>query len=96
MLADTRGLSESMEFEFVNSAQAAMALVGRVEPLDAEAARWARARRVCLEIDGRLVPLATAPAAVLRQFESTSGMARVCEGVPLASDAPSSAARDHR
>jgi hypothetical protein len=70
LLADTRGLPGSLEFEFIDFARASMALVGRTVAPNSEAMKWALERKVCVELDGKFVPLATAPATVLRSFES--------------------------
>ena len=76
LLADTRGLAGSLEFEFIDLARASMALVGRTARPDPEAVEWALERKVCVELDGSHIPLATAPAGVLRGFESAFRAAR--------------------
>jgi len=76
ILADTRGLPGCLEFEFIDLARASMALVGRTPEPDAEAVQWALERKVCVKLDGKFVPLATAPTPVLNSFESTFHAAR--------------------
>lgn len=70
MLVDTRNLAGCLEFEFIDVDHAAMALVGRNRTPSCNVVEWALKRKVCVELDGKFVPLATAPAHVLRTFES--------------------------
>jgi ribosomal peptide maturation radical SAM protein 1 len=70
LLADTRGLEGTMEFEFIDPEKAEVALVGATPVTPAEAVAWALARKACVELDGKIVPLATAEVGVLRSFEA--------------------------
>ena len=74
LVADTRGLPDSQEFEFVNLARASVGLVGRTPLADPDDIEWALRRRICVELDGHIVPLATAPSGVLSSLESGARM----------------------
>lgn len=87
LMADSRGLPDAQEFEFVNLARASMALVGRTILSDAEDLEWALSRRVCVELDGDIVPLATAPAGVLHSLENGVRAVRRTMNLPVLSNA---------
>lgn len=71
LLTDTRGLPGFAETEVIERSKAVAALV--TQPLDcAIEAEWAMARKVAVPLDGHLVALAVAPAALLQQFEAQS------------------------
>lgn len=70
LVADTRGLPDSQEFEFVSLARASVGLVGQTPLAGPEDVEWALRRGVCVEIDGNIVPLATAPSGVLTSLEN--------------------------
>ena len=72
LLVDTRGLPGSMEFEFIDTRQAAIALVGQVRDFDERTVAWARERGVAVELDRKIVPLATAEAWLIDRFESVA------------------------
>jgi hypothetical protein len=84
LLVDTRQLAGTLEVEFLDRPQAHAALVGA--PAGAEAAAWALERKACVELDGRVVPLATADATLLRSLESAGRSARAAQrtALPLA------------
>ena len=70
MLIDTRGLPASEPVQFLNHEQASMALAGcRLADRD-PVAEWALEKELVVELDGFLVPLATAEPALIRQFEA--------------------------
>lgn len=69
LLADTRKLPDTTEFQFLNRSQAMMAIAGKSDPSEA-VERWALENRVCAVIDGRVVPLATAEPELLAHFEN--------------------------
>ena len=71
LLTDTRGLAGYKESEHINRHQAAMALAGEVSD-SMGYADWGIERGVCVRVDGRLVPLATADADVLEEFETAA------------------------
>lgn len=69
LLLDTRGLPGTLEVQFLDREQASVVLVGR--PLsDRAKATWAIERQLVVELDERLVPLATAEPKLLAQFEA--------------------------
>ena len=92
LLVDTRGLDTGQEFSFINPAQAAAALAGTRSETTPEALDWALAKRVCVEIDGAAVPLATADPEVLQLFErapaSRRRIERAAAALPVLSNAP--------
>ena len=70
LLIDTRGLPNGEQVQFITREQARMALAGcRIVDRDALAG-WALERRLVAELDGFLVPLATADPGLIRQFEA--------------------------
>jgi ribosomal peptide maturation radical SAM protein 1 len=69
LLLDTRGLPGAQEVSFLTRDQAALALAGARRGRPAEAS-WALERRLVAELDGGLVPLATAEPEVLAGFEA--------------------------
>ena len=77
LLVDTRGLDGILEFEFVDHAKAEVALLGATSVTKADAVEWALARKACVELDGKIVPLATAEVTLLRSFEATCRAARL-------------------
>jgi ribosomal peptide maturation radical SAM protein 1 len=70
LLVDTRGLPGSLEFEFLDEKQAAVALVGGASNPAPETVEWALERKVCVQLDHRCVPLCTAPPDLLAWFEA--------------------------
>jgi ribosomal peptide maturation radical SAM protein 1 len=70
LVTDTRG-EGAPEFHLIGRAQAQVALTG-AETRDRRDLQWAFDKRLLVELDGRLVPLATAPPALLVEFERTS------------------------
>ncbi|MGE0398152.1 MAG: RiPP maturation radical SAM C-methyltransferase [Kofleriaceae bacterium] len=77
-LVDTRGIEGLLEIQPLDEQQVISALVARPlsspeRPGDA----WARSQKVVVERDRKLVPLATAPAALLASFEARARDRRV-------------------
>jgi ribosomal peptide maturation radical SAM protein 1 len=71
VLSDTRGLPGSVDVQLVNREQATLILTGaRLSHRDDTA--WALERNLLFEMDGLLIPLATAPPALLMEFESAA------------------------
>ncbi|HUP42767.1 MAG TPA: RiPP maturation radical SAM C-methyltransferase, partial [Thermoanaerobaculia bacterium] len=69
LLIDTRGLTGCQTYRFLDRTETAVALAGA--PLECrEEVRWALEQRLLVELDGRFVPLATAPPALLRACEA--------------------------
>lgn len=65
---DSRGIDGNDEIAFIDRAQAAAMLVA--SPLPASSAlSWAKERGYCVRLDDRLVPLAIAEPALIREFE---------------------------
>lgn len=87
LVADSRGLPDSPEFEFVNLARASIALVGPTILSGPEEADWALKRKVCVELDGNIVPLATAPAGVLHSLEEAVRVVRRTMSLPVLTNA---------
>jgi hypothetical protein len=81
LLIDTRGLPGTDEFQFLCRDEAAIVLVGahlsRTNELE-----WALDRKLLVEQDGYLTPLATASAETLQQFESASRATRAVIPLP--------------
>jgi ribosomal peptide maturation radical SAM protein 1 len=69
LLIDTRGLPDTEQVQFLTREQACIALAGR-RPDRSAAAAWALARKLVVELDRFLVPLATAEPALIREFEA--------------------------
>jgi ribosomal peptide maturation radical SAM protein 1 len=69
MLLDTRGLPGAREIQFLTRQQAALVLVGdrHASPVDVA---WALDRKLIVECEATLVPLATAEPDVLLAFEN--------------------------
>lgn len=68
LLLDTRGLPGLPQVQVLDTAQAAAALT---EPhARDEAVEWGLAHKVCVEHEGRILPLATAAPRLLQAFES--------------------------
>jgi ribosomal peptide maturation radical SAM protein 1 len=67
LLADTRGLPGTQQFSFLNRRRASLILAGSCLD-DAENVAWALERKLLLEMDSSLVPLATATPQVLQEF----------------------------
>lgn len=70
LLTDTRGAAAAPQFELIDKDRAALALVGRTDKAHPDLEAWAIERKVCVELDGKLVPLATAAVEVLQHFEN--------------------------
>jgi ribosomal peptide maturation radical SAM protein 1 len=68
LLADTRGLADLLEFEFITRAQAELILKGSISGAEAEV-DWALERLACVRLDDRVVPLATADYELLAELE---------------------------
>jgi ribosomal peptide maturation radical SAM protein 1 len=81
LLVDTRGLPGSLEFEFLDEKQAAVALIGGAADPSPETVEWALERKACVELDHRLVPLCTAPPDLLARFETRTpeSVAKTCD-----------------
>lgn len=92
LLVDTRGLKGAQEFSFIDSAKAAAALAGSRGATTPEALEWAVARKVCVELDGVQVPLATCEPEVLQYFESAPlrepRVKKASAALPILSNAP--------
>jgi hypothetical protein len=71
LVTDTRGGEGAPEFHLIGRAQAQVALTG-AEARERKELQWAFDKRLLVELDGRLVPLATATPALLREFEQAS------------------------
>lgn len=69
LLLDTRDLEGTQRMQFLTREEASMILVARRADSKAEA-EWALERKLLVELDSFYVPLATAKAEVLREFES--------------------------
>lgn len=69
LLLDTRILPDNKEISFATRAQARVALAGHRGPITAEV-EWALARRLAVEIDSTIVPLATAEPELIQEFEA--------------------------
>jgi ribosomal peptide maturation radical SAM protein 1 len=67
LMVDSRGLPNTQWSTFINEGQAAVALVGTPRE-DSEEARWAIAKKVAINLDSFVVPLATASVPLLREF----------------------------
>ncbi len=69
-LTDTRGLRGLPEHQIIDEAQAIAALIARpLSALERPGDAWARAHRVAVERDRKLVPLAVASRELLGRFE---------------------------
>jgi len=77
MILDTRGMDGTSPVQFVDRDYATAALVAHPLNGDTEAGRWARDRRLALELDGWHVPLATASVEVLSGFEKQAKPVRI-------------------
>lgn len=65
---DSRGIGDNEEIAFVDREQASAMLVA--SPVKASTPlSWAEERGYCVRLDGRLVPLAVAEPALIREFE---------------------------
>ncbi len=69
LLLDTRGLAGSHEVSFLSREQAVVALAGTGD-CECELARWALDRKLAIETDGYVVPLATAETPLVAEFEA--------------------------
>ena len=70
MVEDTRGLPDTEHYHFMDDQQLAVVLGGApLSRREATEVKWALAKKLIYEIDGRFIPLATAPASLLRQFD---------------------------
>jgi hypothetical protein len=70
MLFDSRGLDDTEEIQFVDREQASVVLTGRRLTERDDNVDWALDARAVIALDGRYVPLATAPPELLREFEA--------------------------
>ena len=70
ILYDTRGIAGAKIIEFIGADQAAVALVGAGKGARPESVAWGLERGACVQVDGRVVPLATSSVEVLSQFEA--------------------------
>src|SRR5262249_10651663 len=69
VLVDSRGLPGTAAISFLTRAQASLVLAGARGTGAADAA-WALEQNLLVEMDGGLVPLATADPALIEEFES--------------------------
>jgi hypothetical protein len=67
LLLDTRGLPELPQAQVLNRAQAAVALADPIAR--SEEVEWGLAHKVCVEHEGKIIPLATATPRLLQEFE---------------------------
>src|SRR5262249_28066725 len=68
-LLDRRGLPGAQQITFLTRPQAALVLTGTRGDRTADGA-WALERKLVVELDGGLVPLATAESALIQAFET--------------------------
>jgi len=68
LLMDTRGIPGAQQIRFLTQRQAALVLAGARERSDD--VDWAIENKLVLELDSRIVPLATASSDLIREFES--------------------------
>lgn len=89
MLLDTRQLSEANKISFLNRTQAAIALTGFAHPQSADL-ELALERGWVIELDGLLVPLATAEPELLSAFEAelSHARARTSKTIPILQPIP--------
>jgi ribosomal peptide maturation radical SAM protein 1 len=66
LLLDTRGVEETQEINFLNAAQARVALTGKAE--SRQDLEWALDKKIVVELDSRVVPLATAEPKLFQMF----------------------------
>jgi ribosomal peptide maturation radical SAM protein 1 len=69
LLLDTRGLEGSERLQFLTREEVSLILVARRADADVDV-EWALERKLLVELDSFYVPLATAKAEILREFES--------------------------
>ena len=69
LLIDTRGLPGADEVQFLSEAETAVVLSG-APPAERQAVQWALDRELLVDLDGWLVPLATAPRDLLARFQA--------------------------
>jgi hypothetical protein len=69
LLLDTRNIEGSERLQFLNREEASLILVARRADSDVDV-EWALERKLLVELDSFYVPLATAKAEILREFES--------------------------
>jgi ribosomal peptide maturation radical SAM protein 1 len=69
LLLDSRGLSGTSEVTFLTRSQASLVLAGSRQAGLKEGA-WALEQKLVVELDGRLVPLATAEPELIDEFEA--------------------------
>lgn len=81
VLQDTRGLSGTREFQFLTRQEALLALVGKRSPAAGEV-DWGLDQKVGVMLEGQYVPLATAPADLLSEFESEAQRLRRTDRAP--------------
>jgi ribosomal peptide maturation radical SAM protein 1 len=75
LLMDTRGLPGTQEIHFLSREQAAIVLAG-TNRRNLVHVDWALENKLAVELDSRIVPLATADAEIIREFESEANIAR--------------------
>jgi ribosomal peptide maturation radical SAM protein 1 len=69
LVLDTRGLPNTREIQFITRDQASLVLAGTAGGRSGQA-DWALERRLAVELDGEIVPLATADPALIDEFAS--------------------------
>jgi len=69
IMFDSRGISDTNMFEFIDEEQAAVALFGVRAAVNSDAIRWGLQSKVCLPLEGQLVPLAVGSTELMREFE---------------------------
>jgi hypothetical protein len=72
VLLDTRGLEDTQRVSFVSRQQAA-AILATARDGRSEETEWALERKLVLDIDSTIVPLATAEPEVVQEFEAEAG-----------------------
>jgi ribosomal peptide maturation radical SAM protein 1 len=83
MILDSRGIDDTLPVQFVDREHASAALLAHAMRNDTEAGEWARARSLAIELEGWHVPLATASAEVLSDFEKQAKMVKMPMSEPL-------------
>lgn len=72
LIVDTRSIEGNKEFQLINRTQAMLALLGNTNPSGDSDEKWALDSSVCVEIDNKLVPLATTEPELLERIETPS------------------------
>ena len=70
ILYDTREIAGNNVIEFIDTDKAAIALVGAGKGAGRESVEWGLRRGACVQLEERIVPLATSSIEVLREFEA--------------------------